>query len=89
LEDKVKKLDCGWIKLCQQTVVKDRKHLDEELEKVLAKKGEGLMIKDPDSMYERFRSDKLLKIKVFDDSEAKVLGHLKGSGKNCFSLGAL
>lgn len=44
---------------------RDQKHLDEELQRVLKEQGEGLMIKDPNSQYERCRSSKLLKVKVF------------------------
>jgi len=41
---------------------------------VLAKKGEGLMLKDPTSKYEFSRSKKLLKVKVMLDEEATVIG---------------
>jgi ATP-dependent DNA ligase len=34
-----------------------------------------MMIKDPESKYEGRRSDKLLKVKKFDDAEATVVGH--------------
>jgi DNA ligase-1 len=37
--------------------------------------GEGLMLKDPESFYEKKRSNKLLKVKKFDDAEAIVTGH--------------
>jgi DNA ligase 1 len=57
--------------------------------KVLEKGGEGLMIKDPKCRYEHKRSDKLLKVKTFIDSEAKVLGHEEGSGRCENMLGAL
>lgn len=38
-------------------------------------KGEGVMIKDPKSKYEGVRSYSLLKVKRFEDAEAKVIGH--------------
>ena len=38
----------------------------------------GLMLKDPDSDYIRKRSDKLLKVKKFDDAEAEVIAHIRG-----------
>ena len=34
-----------------------------------------MMIKDPASSYENRRSEKLLKVKKFDDAEATVIGH--------------
>ena len=45
------------------------------MDRVVAKKGEGMMIKDPQSLYEKKRSDKLLKVKKFEDAEATVVGH--------------
>jgi len=59
------------------------------MKKVMALKGEGLMIKDPNSMYEPKRSKVLLKVKQFDDSEATVIGHNKGTGRCSGMLGAL
>ena len=43
------------------------------------------MIKDPKCQYEGRRSDKLLKVKVFQDSEAKVLKHETGTGR-CWNM---
>lgn len=61
----------------------------DELEKVVAKKGEGLMIRDPNSYYEGRRSETLLKVKKFDDAEATVIGHLRGTGRCSDMLGAI
>ena len=47
------------------------------------------MVKCPESSYESKRSKLLLKVKVFQDSEATVMGHQKGSGRCCGMLGAL
>ena len=43
--------------------------MEEELEKVEALGGEGLMIRKPGSLYEECRSTNLLKIKTFHDAE--------------------
>ena len=56
---------------------------------MLDKGGEGLMIKDPKSKYEHKRSYKLLKVKVFIDAEAKVLGWEYGTGRCENMMGAL
>ena len=48
--------------------------MDAELEKVLANDGEGLMLRDPKSYYERKRSKTLLKVKKFLDTEGIVIG---------------
>ena len=59
------------------------------MDRVLKMDGEGLMLKDPESKYERRRSEKLLKVKKFDDSEAIVIGHQRGTGRCSDMLGAL
>lgn len=59
------------------------------MDKVIAKKGEGIMLRDPNSLYEGRRSDKLLKVKKFDDAEATVIGHEKGTGRCSSMLGAI
>ena len=59
------------------------------MEKVIAKKGEGMMIRDPESLYEGKRSDTLLKVKKFEDAEAIVIGHKKGTGRCCDMMGAI
>jgi DNA ligase-1 len=47
------------------------------------------MIKDANSKYEQTRSDRLLKVKLFEDKEATVIGHLKGTGRCADMMGAL
>jgi DNA ligase-1 len=47
------------------------------------------MIKDPNSQYENKRSDFLLKVKKFEDAEATVIGHQRGTGRCIDMCGAL
>ena len=47
----------------------------------LNKKGEGLMLRRGESMYQGKRSDDLLKVKTEDEAEARVVGHIAGRGK--------
>ncbi len=64
-------------------------HLREELARVEALGGEGLMLRQPGSKYVPGRSTTLLKVKTFHDAEATVIGHAPGSGKHKGRLGAL
>ena len=64
-------------------------HLREELARVEALGGEGLMLRQPKSPYIAGRSTTLLKVKTFHDAEAKVIGHAPGTGKHKGRLGAL
>ncbi len=61
----------------------------EELARVEALGGEGLMLRQPGSVYEIGRSFTLLKVKTFRDAEAIVLGHQPGKGRFKGLLGAL
>jgi DNA ligase-1 len=64
-------------------------HLREELARVEALGGEGLMLRQPRSKYEVGRSATLLKVKSFLDAEGRVVGHKAGAGRHKGRLGAL
>jgi DNA ligase-1 len=91
--DKMKKVveECKseYVQVLEHTICKSIEHLNEEMDRIIAKKGEGVMLRDPESLYEGRRSDKLLKVKKFDDAEATVIGHEKGTGRCSGMLGAL
>jgi len=63
--------------------------LRQELARVEALGGEGLMLREPGSKYAAGRSSSLLKVKTFHDAEAEVTGHQEGLGKHKGRLGAL
>ena len=63
--------------------------LKDELARVEALGGEGLMLRQPQSKYAVGRSFTLLKVKSFKDDEAVVIAHQAGSGKHKGRLGAL
>lgn len=69
--------------------VRDLAHVREELKRVEALGGEGLMMRQPGSLYVASRSTTLLKVKSFFDTEAKVVGHQPGAGKHKGRVGAL
>jgi len=52
-------------------------------------KGEGLMLRKPNSKYVGSRSDTLLKVKTFSDDEALVKGYLAGKGKHSGVMGSI
>ena len=64
-------------------------HMREELRRVEALGGEGLMMRRPGSYYEVGRSHTLLKVKSFHDDEARVTAYQPGTGKHKGRLGAL
>lgn len=60
-----------------------------ELSRVTNAGGEGVMLRQPGSDYERRRSPSLLKVKKFLDCEATVVGYAVGTGRNRSTVGAL
>ena len=54
---------------------KSRSHMEALMDEVLGGKGEGVMIKNPNSPYEGKRSWSLLKVKRFLDTEATIINH--------------
>ena len=69
--------------------VRDADHLEQELERVVALGGEGLILRRPGSPYSTGRSEDILKVKTYSDMEARVLAHLEGKGRNSGRMGSL
>jgi len=61
------------VKILKQTKIKNKKHLDSFLNKIIQKKGEGVIIKDPMQDYYTGRSPHILKVKNAQDMEGKVI----------------
>ncbi|KJE92270.1 DNA ligase [Capsaspora owczarzaki ATCC 30864] len=78
-----------YLEIVDHVPCKGDDHIKKELQRVEALGGEGLMLRKPGSMYEGRRSMTLLKVKSFEDADAKVIGHNQGSGRHQGRLGAL
>ncbi len=78
-----------FLRVLDQQVCRDAAQVQNELERILALGGEGLMLRQPESLYETRRSPTLLKVKRFLDAEARVVGHEPGKGRHQGRLGAL
>ena len=68
---------------------RDARQLQQELARVEALGGEGLMLRQPGSRYQSGRCSFLLKVKNFHDAEGRVVAHLPGAGRHEGRLGAL
>lgn len=66
-----------------------RKDLRRRLAETEARGGEGLMLRRPGSACTPGRSFDLLKVKSFQDAEARVIEHLGGSGKYLGKMGSI
>lgn len=73
----------------KQTEVIDQQHLQQQLQQIEQLGGEGLIVRQPEAPYTSGRNAALLKVKSYQDSEATVITHLPGQGRNQNRLGAL
>ena len=87
LELKFHSMPCPIIILPQITI-KSLEHMEQFYEKILENKGEGIMLKCPNSDYMNGRSNYLLKYKPLSDAEAEIVGYKKGTNKYEGMLGA-
>lgn len=78
-----------WLRAVPQVRVPDASTLEQRLDEVEARGGEGLMLHHRDSIYRNGRSEWLLKYKRHDDAEARVIAHLPGRGKYDGMTGSL
>lgn len=81
LADVQRVLDSQYAHVLEQTRCEGIDHLKKELTRIEALGGEGLMLRQPGSLYEAGRSNTLLKCKSFKDDEATVIGYVPGKGK--------
>jgi DNA ligase 1 len=89
LQHLVAKLDLPWVQAVRQFKVADEAELKRQLDDVVRGGGEGLVLHRGTSLYHAGRDDDLLKLKPYDDAEAKVVGYSPGKGKYEGMLGAL
>jgi DNA ligase-1 len=85
----IKKADIPWLHPIEQFRVADRKALAQKLKDVVKLGAEGLVLHKADAPYVTGRSDVLLKLKPMLDTEATVVAHIPGKGRNAGKLGAL
>ena len=89
LRESLARIHAKHVQLHSQQQCRSVEHLREELARVEALGGEGLMLRQPGSKYEIGRSSTLLKVKTFHDAEARVVEHQPGAGRHKGRLGAL
>lgn len=78
-----------WVQMVAQSKIKDQQTLQAVLQNNVDQGGEGLMLHRGEAPYRGKRSDDLLKLKLHDDTEARVVDYLPGKGKHLGVMGAL
>jgi DNA ligase-1 len=77
------------IQLIEQIRGTSKKELEDLMDLIEARGGEGVMLRAANSPYQHGRSEHLRKYKRFDDAEAKVIGYNPGNGKYTGLVGSL
>lgn len=78
-----------WLQLVEHAPAPDHRMLMQQLAEVTRQGGEGLMLRRRNSLYRAGRSGDLLKVKLREDAEARVIAHLPGKGKYQGKMGSL
>lgn len=78
-----------WVVAVVQTRATTHAALLAQMHRIVKAGGEGLVLHRGASLYTAARNDDLLKVKPYEDAEARVLGHQPGRGKYTGLLGAL
>lgn len=86
---KVKPYESKIIQIIPQIAIKSKKHLSDFHKEIVSKGGEGVVVRDPTAPYINKRTDKVLKLKNYDDTECEVTGYTKGKGMHSDLVGAL
>ena len=96
LEARLKKLEAylsrhplEHVRIVPQAVCHDVEQLMRHLDTIVAAGGEGLVLRNPDSLYETGRSSNAIKVKRFEDMEGRVVGYRPGKGRLQGMVGAL
>ena len=76
------------LQLTNQHLIETEEELKGLFDSIVKDKGEGLMLRKPNSLYEPKKSNTLLKMKPSYDTECKIVGYSPGKGKNDGRLGA-
>lgn len=85
----VSQIDQPWVQAVVQSRIGSAQMLRSQLAALVRQGGEGLMLHRGSSFYQGLRSDDLLKVKIHEDAEARVVGHVPGTGKYAGQVGAL
>jgi len=81
--------DAPWVVAVPQERATTHAELHALLDKTVKMGGEGLMLHRGGSLYRAERTSDLLKVKLHEDAEARVVGHVPGKGRHGGRLGAL
>ena len=83
------RINSPYVNFIRQYRVASNQLLMQDLQKVILRGGEGLMLHHQQSLYQTGRSNDLLKLKPYQDAEAVVIGYRQGKGQFAGKMGAI
>ncbi len=89
LTREVSQLQIPWLRVVAHESVSSFDQIQQRLREFVAQKGEGVVLRRADALFESGRTDNALKLKPQLDAEAKVVGIQAGKGKHQGRMGAL
>jgi len=84
-----KDLKNPYLEVLKHIKVRNNDHLNQMMDSVLKKGGEGMILRDPKEGYHYTWHVAVLKVKKFHDAEATIIGIHKGQGRLLGMMGAL
>jgi DNA ligase-1 len=73
----------SFVKVVEAVKCQGKEHLKQYFDEIIAKGGEGVMLREPQSLYKAGRSQSLRKFKPFLDTEVKVIENNYPHGFHC------
>lgn len=89
MSDVVRAANSPYLRMIPQRVFTSVEAMERHLDEVIASGGEGLMLHHKQSIYQHGRNPHLLKLKRYEDAEAKVVAQLPGKGQFKGMMGSL
>jgi DNA ligase-1 len=75
--------------LVNHLVIRNRNHMTSMFKDIISKGGEGIMLRDSQSLYQQKRTKDLLKVKQTENAEGIIINMVEGKGKDIGKMGAL
>lgn len=89
LKKTIERIKLPHVQMVEQIYLKNNQEIEQHLHQLVEQGAEGIMLRTPNSVYQVGRSNDLLKMKLRQDAEAKVIAYQAGRGKYENMMGAI
>lgn len=81
LENYLEKNPAEHIRIIEQIPIKNQQHAETFYQSIIQGGGEGIVVRDPNEAYQRYRSKSILKWKPYQEEECIIRAHIPGTGR--------